>query len=117
MTLSRGTFIYRRMNCYHSLTTLQSSTNRLPVLTLVKSIRQPLEPSTPTLYAPSFSHALKDPVYDDIPISPTARIVIFEGNYLSLNTSPWSDAAKLMDELWYAKLNDSIRSDFEPTRI
>ncbi|CAG8949166.1 hypothetical protein HYFRA_00004788 [Hymenoscyphus fraxineus] len=70
-------------------------------LSLVKTIREPLEPSTPTLYAPSFSHALKDPVYDDIPIPPTARVIIFEGNYLSLNTPPWSDAAKLMDELWF----------------
>ena len=56
---------------------------------LVKKLREPICPESQTLYAPSFDHANKDPVDDDISISPTIRIVIFEGNYLSLNKSPW----------------------------
>jgi pantothenate kinase len=67
-------------------------------------------PETRTLYAPSFDHAKKDPVANDIPIAPSARILIFEGNYLSLNHGPWKEAAQLMDELWF------VRVEFEVAR-
>ena len=59
-------------------------------LKLVKMLREPLLPESQTLYAPSFDHALKDPVADDIAIAPSARLIVFEGNYLSLNRSPWT---------------------------
>lgn len=75
---------------------------------LVKQLREPLCAESKTVHAPSFDHALKDPVYDDIPIAPTARVVIFEGNYLSLNKSPWQDAAKLMDELWFVDVDFDV---------
>ena len=74
-------------------------------LQLVKKLREPLCPETSTLYAPSFDHAVKDPVSDDIAIAPSVRIVLFEGNYLSLNKSPWKDAAELMDELWFVEVD------------
>jgi len=57
------------------------------------------------LYAPSFDHAVKDPKENDIPISPTTRILLFEGNYLSLNKEPWNQAAELMDELWFVEVD------------
>lgn len=74
-------------------------------LQLVTNLRKPLLPETKTIHAPSFDHAIKDPVADDIPISPAAKIVIFEGNYLSLNRDEWKDAAKLMDELWFVEVS------------
>lgn len=77
-------------------------------LALVKKLREPLCPETATLFAPSFDHAIKDPVADDISIAACVRIVIFEGNYLSLNKSPWSDAADLMDELWYVDVEMNV---------
>ena len=73
-------------------------------LELVRKLRQSVTASTPTFYAPSFDHAIKDPVADDIAIPPSARIVVFEGNYLSLNKSPWREAAELMDELWFVEV-------------
>ncbi|KAH9997463.1 putative panthothenate kinase [Xylariaceae sp. FL0662B] len=51
--------------------------------------------------APAFDHAAKDPVEDAITIPTTARIVLVEGNYCALSQAPWSDAARLMTELWY----------------
>lgn len=75
-------------------------------LSLVRLLRQPISPDTPVHYAPSFDHAVKDPVADDIAIPPTARIVIFEGNYLSLNKTPWKEAAELMDELWFVQVDE-----------
>lgn len=79
-------------------------------LSLVQQIRQPLTPTSTTLYAPSFDHAAKDPKENDIPIEPTTRILVFEGNYLSLGKEPWSTVAGLMDELWFVEV------DFETAR-
>ena len=77
---------------------------------LVQKVRQPLRPTSSIIYAPSFDHALKDPRENEIAIEPTTRILVFEGNYLSLGKSPWKDAAALMDELWFVEV------DFETAR-
>ena len=77
-------------------------------LTLVRKLREPLLPESQTVYAPSFDHAVKDPVADDVPIPPSARVLLFEGNYLSLDKSPWKDAAALMDELWFVQVDFDV---------
>lgn len=77
-------------------------------LALVKKLRLPICAESTTLYAPSFDHANKDPVEDDIAIAPSIRIIVFEGNYLSLNKSPWKDAAALMDELWFVEVDFAV---------
>ena len=74
----------------------------------VKKLREPLCPETATLYAPSFDHAVKDPVANDIAIAPSVRIVVFEGNYCSLDKAPWRDAAQLMDELWFVDVDFDV---------
>ncbi|OAK95975.1 P-loop containing nucleoside triphosphate hydrolase protein [Phaeosphaeriaceae sp. SRC1lsM3a] len=77
-------------------------------LSLVKKLREPICPETQTLYAPSFDHAIKDPVDNDIAIAASVRIVIFEGNYCSLNKEPWNQAAELMDELWFVEVDFDV---------
>lgn len=77
-------------------------------LSLVKELREPICPETQTLYAPSFDHAIKDPVDNDIAIAASVRIVIFEGNYCSLNREPWEQAAELMDELWFVDVDFKV---------
>lgn len=85
---------------------------------LVRRVREPLTPESKTLYAPSFDHAVKDPVQDDIPIEPTTRILIFEGNYLSLDKEPWSTAAGLVDELWFVEVDfDTARKRLVPRHV
>ena len=71
---------------------------------LVQKLREPLLPESKTIYAPSFDHAVKDPVENDIAITTSARIVVLEGNYLSLTQGSWKDAASLMDELWFVEV-------------
>ncbi|KAL2818718.1 P-loop containing nucleoside triphosphate hydrolase protein [Aspergillus cavernicola] len=78
---------------------------------LVQSLREPLSTTSSTLYAPSFDHAIKDPVADDIAILPRSRVVIFEGLYLSLDREPWSLAAGLMDESWFIEVDRQIARD------
>ncbi|KAK5956224.1 hypothetical protein OHC33_002799 [Knufia fluminis] len=84
---------------------------------LIEKLRKPIEPTTATIWAPSFDHAVKDPVENDIPIPRTARVVLIEGLYTALSyTAPktespstdtkaavpsaWSKACHLMDEIW-----------------
>ena len=75
------------------------------------------------IYAPSFDHAIKDPVADDILIPPSCKIVVFEGNYLALDdessagypsseiiplTGEWSLAASLMDLLVFVEVDEAV---------
>lgn len=77
-------------------------------LSLVKKLRAPILPETTTVYAPSFDHAIKDPVEDDIAISASARICVFEGNYVTLDKEPWREAASMMDELWFVDVDEDV---------
>ncbi|KAI9727162.1 MAG: hypothetical protein M1828_007363 [Chrysothrix sp. TS-e1954] len=77
-------------------------------LNLIRRLCEPLTSSTATIHAPSFDHALKDPVPDDIPIPPAARILVFEGNYIALDQPPWSEARLLMDEVWFVECELSV---------
>ncbi|KAK7184491.1 nicotinamide riboside kinase [Paraphaeosphaeria sporulosa] len=76
-------------------------------LSLVQSLAvtplpTPSSPSPETfLYAPSFDHALQDPVKDGIPISSRTRLIIVEGNYVLLDEEPWRDVAALCAEKWF----------------
>lgn len=79
-------------------------------LALIQRLREPICPETGTLTAPAFDHATKDPVADAIAIPRTARIVLLEGNYLSLGSGAkeWREAAELMDELWFVEVVEAV---------
>lgn len=70
---------------------------------LVQKLRQPIEATTGTIFAPSFDHAIKDPIENDVAIPKSARIIIFEGLYTALDRPGWREAATLMDELWFVE--------------
>lgn len=50
---------------------------------------------------PGFDHARKDPEEDMHHIEPSTRVVICEGNYLLLDSSPWDELAEIFDETWF----------------
>lgn len=92
-------------------------------LKLIQALREPLPaPTAPqdkgatgtgsyppgTVLAPSFDHAVKDPKADDIPILPSHRVVVFEGNYVALDKEPWASAARLMDEVWFVDVDFAV---------
>lgn len=70
------------------------------VLNFVQSLRsscyQPAS-SRPVILAPSFDHALKDPVPDSLQINPEAGIILLEHNYLLLNQGKWQAISELLD--------------------
>lgn len=58
------------------------------------------------IYAPSFSHAIKDPTPDAVPIYPHHRLVLIEGLYTFLGIPPWREAAELLDERWWIDIGE-----------
>lgn len=79
-------------------------------LRTVRKLREPTNAETKIITSPSFDHATKDPVPDDVKIPPACRIIILEGNYLSLGTGApeWREAAVVMDELWFVDVPEEV---------
>jgi pantothenate kinase len=63
---------------------------------LVKSCRVCKE----DIHVPTFDHAVKDPVPNGLLVPSTARIILFEGNYLLVDETPWSEVKSLVDGCW-----------------
>ena len=75
----------------------------------VRQLRRPLldtSSGTDIIYAPSFSHELKDPTPSAVSIYPRHRLVIIEGLYPFLNIEPWAGAGRLLDERWWVELGE-----------
>lgn len=75
-------------------------------LDLIINLKQPLP--GPTIVAPTFDHKRKDPVEGDMLIDKKNKIVIVEGNYVALDEDLWRDSKKLMDEVWFVDVDESI---------
>lgn len=75
---------------------------------LVKALRAPITPESRTVYAPSFDHAVKDPVEKDISIAQGVRVVVFEGNYVALDEGAWREARDMMDECWFVDVEEDV---------
>jgi pantothenate kinase len=63
------------------------------------------------VYAPAFERTLEQPLAGAIPVPPTARLVVTEGNYLLLETGRWPAVRPLLDEVWFCALRDDVRLD------
>ncbi|KAG7090570.1 hypothetical protein E1B28_009677 [Marasmius oreades] len=74
-------------------------------LQFLRTLRDDITPSTPTIKAPSFDHATKDPTPNAISVHPYHRIVIVEGLYTTINVESWGEAARLLDERIFLDLS------------
>ena len=61
------------------------------------------------VYAPAFERDLEQPVAGSIPVPPSARLVITEGNYLLVEDGAWTKVRGRLDEVWYIDLADEER--------
>jgi pantothenate kinase len=61
------------------------------------------------VYAPAFDRELEQPVAGSIPVPPSARLVVTEGNYLLMDTDGWRRVRPHLDEVWYVDLDDDER--------
>ncbi|SER65459.1 Panthothenate kinase [Pedococcus cremeus] len=69
------------------------------------------DPARPVVTAPSFDHAVGEPVPDALVVPASADIVLTEGNYLLLDEGPWRAVRALLDEVWFCGLGDDVRRE------
>ncbi|MGY1495514.1 nucleoside/nucleotide kinase family protein [Streptomyces sp. QTS52] len=61
------------------------------------------------VYAPGFERVLEQPVAGAIPVFPSARLVVTEGNYLLLTEGSWARVRSQLDEVWFCELAEGER--------
>ncbi|MEU6103593.1 nucleoside/nucleotide kinase family protein [Streptomyces flaveolus] len=62
-----------------------------------------------TVYAPGFERVLEQPLAGAVPVPPTARLVVTEGNYLLLDTGAWTRVRSCLDEVWFCEVPEEER--------
>jgi pantothenate kinase len=62
-----------------------------------------------TVWAPSFARDLEQPLAGSIGVSPAARLVLTEGNYLLLDDDPWPGVAAELDRVWFVDPPEDVR--------
>jgi pantothenate kinase len=72
-------------------------------------LRRLREDTDDVIYAPGFERTLEQPLAGAIAIPRSARLIITEGNYLLLSTGGWERVRPLLDEVWYADLDERAR--------
>ena len=72
-------------------------------------LRRLHEEATDTVYAPGFERVLAQPIAGAVPVEPTARLVVTEGNYLLLDTGAWARVRPQLDEVWFCELDEAER--------
>jgi pantothenate kinase len=72
-------------------------------------LRRLREDTDEIVYAPGFERVIEQPIAGAIPIRRSARLIITEGNYLLLDTGGWQTVRPLLDEVWYAGLDQESR--------
>jgi len=75
---------------------------------LLRRLRQQTDD---VVYAPTFRRDLEEPVAADVAVSRQTPIVITEGNYLLLDTPPWSEVRDLLDLAWFLDVDHDTRID------
>jgi len=63
------------------------------------------------VWAPGFERVLEQPIAGSIAVGPEIDLVVSEGNYLLVDASPWSEAAALLDEVWFCDAPAALRRE------
>lgn len=72
-------------------------------------LRRLREDGDEIVYAPGFERVIEQPIAGAIPVPRSARLIVTEGNYLLLGDARWTPVRALLDEVWYADLDDGER--------
>ncbi|MER6631382.1 nucleoside/nucleotide kinase family protein [Streptomyces sp. NPDC000987] len=72
-------------------------------------LRRLRDDTADVVYAPGFERVLEQPIAGAIPVPPTARLVVTEGNYLLLDTGAWARVRPHLDEVWFCELDEEER--------
>ena len=61
------------------------------------------------IYYPMFDRSIEESIAAQGVVYPSTRVVIVEGNYLMHDKDGWQEIAPLLDQSWYAFLEEDIR--------
>jgi pantothenate kinase len=75
----------------------------------VALLRRLRTPDAGTVYAPEFRRAIEEPIAGAVAVQPGVPLVLTEGNYLLLDTAPWSAVRGLLDEVWFLAPDEPTR--------
>jgi pantothenate kinase len=75
----------------------------------VALLRRLRTPDAGTVYAPEFRRSIEEPVAGAVAVSPGVPLVVTEGNYLLLDSEPWSAIRALLDEVWFLAPDEHTR--------
>lgn len=64
-----------------------------------------------SLFTPTYSRTLHEPIAAAIEIKPDVQVVITEGNYLAANNGGWENVREMLDILWYLDTDVSLLRD------
>ncbi|KAI1777481.1 phosphoribulokinase/uridine kinase [Hypoxylon cercidicola] len=76
------------------------------VVTLVRKLRSAA--GRGAVLAPTFDHAIKDPVEGGLTIDKDVEVCIVEGNYLLCEEEPWRAIAELVDDRWLVNVDPGL---------
>jgi pantothenate kinase len=65
--------------------------------------------SADPIYYPVFDRSIEESIAAQGVVYPSTRVVIVEGNYLMHDKDGWQNIAPLLDQSWYAFLDEDIR--------
>lgn len=66
-------------------------------------------PRDAAVYAPGFERTIEQPIAGVVPVYPSARTILTEGNYLLLDQPGWHEVRAQCTEVWYCKQDDRLR--------
>lgn len=92
-------------------THLKGAPETFDALGFVALLRRLREREPTTTYAPRFDRAIEEPVAGAVAVAPDVDLVVTEGNYLLLDDGPWAGVRRLLDEVWYLRLDDDVRRE------
>ncbi|MGW7522266.1 nucleoside/nucleotide kinase family protein [Streptomyces sp. NPDC054783] len=72
-------------------------------------LRRLREDTEDVVYAPGFERVLEQPIAGAIPVPPTARLVVTEGNYLLVAEGSWARVRPCLDEVWFCETDEDER--------
>jgi len=73
----------------------------------VANVRRLRDNDGPVVW-PTYDRTQEEVVASGSVIEPETRLIVIEGNYLLLDTAPWSQIRPLLDAVWYLDVSDAI---------
>ena len=61
--------------------------------------------------APGFERHLEQPLAGALPVGPEVDVVVTEGNYLLLDRPEWDAGRRELDEVWFIRTDDALRTE------